>query len=378
MTPALPFVVLLAQASLSASATGGVEHSSNVYAVPEDQTETADEILFVTPSFEAALKTRGLALSADYSLGYYHYQKEDDLDRVLHRLDAKAGFVWWDDLDLELTGRLEPRPLSYAEPVDDPTNQAQEAAAGGRFALRRELGRSTRVGIGYRGEQVTWLEANDEDEGRLPADYLRHGPEASVERDVGQRLVVGLVYDYRMQDFDEESENFPPTGDYAAHTGTARVGLDATDWLSASLSFGFSQVDYADADVDDGARMLGDVRLVAGGDVARISASARQNSTQDVFGNPAQTRAVVTGFEYTPYAPWGLGLGASYGELSMEDPITSSETSSQAFVLGQASVHYKISVGVLELAGSHHESLPEGSDSKVVVNRASFRLGGRF
>lgn len=377
MTSTLPFLVLFAQASLSGSATGGIEHSSNVYSVGEDQTETADEILFVTPSLEAALKTRGLALSAAYSLDYYHYQKEEDLDRALHQLDARAGFVWWDDVDLELVGRLDTRPLTYSQPIDDPLNQAQEAAAGARFELRRELGPATRVAIGYRGEQVTWLETNaNDDEALLPPDYLSHGPEASVERDVGRRLVVGALYQFRMQDYDEAADNFPPSGDYSAHSGTARVGLDATDWLSASLSLGFSQLDYAEA--DPATRQLGDLRLVAGGDVAKVSASVRQNSTQDVFGNPAQTRTATAGFDYTPYAPWGAGVAASYGELSFEEAVSGVEAGSQAFVMGQASVEYKVSVGVLQLAASHHESLPEGSDAKIVVNRASLRLGGRF
>ena len=369
------------EASISGSASGGVEHSSNVYSVPEDAAvkETPDQIIFVTPSLKAALVTRGVDLSADYSLGYYHYQAESDLSRALHRLNAQAALVWWDNLDLAAEGRLDPRIVSYAQPLNDPANQVQQAAVGGRLVLRREFGQSTRGSIGYLGEQVTWLEAHTDDKDRLPPDYLTHGPRLDIERDIGRRLVVGAEYRFRMQDYDEAADNYPPTGDYSAHTGTARLGLDATDWLSLSVAYGFSQIEYTDGDPDNrsATRGLGDARITAGGDVARISASARQNQTQDILGNPAVTQSAGLNADYTPYAPWGLGVGASYGEIDYDDSVGTS-IAGQAFVLGEASAFYKVSVGELTIAGSHHESIPEGSESKIVVNRASVRLGGRF
>lgn len=373
-----------AQASLSGSATGGVEHSSNVYSVPEDDAdgETADQIVFVTPSLKAALVTRGVDLSADYTLGYYHYQAEQDLSRALHRLAARAALVWWDNVDLELVGRLDPRVVSYNRPLDDPRNQMQQAAVGGRFMLRRELGAATRGSVGYRGEQVTWLEAHEDDEDRLPPDYLTHGPELILERDVGRRLVVGVEYQFRLQTYDDEAAgNAPRSADYTSHTGTGRLGLDATDWLSLSMAYGFSQIEYAkgeDVESLSTTRALADVRVTAGGEVARISASARQNSTQDILGNPATTRFAKLGADYTPYAPWGIGVAASYGEIDYEDLATQVPGTPQAFVAGEASLFYRISVGELSIGANHHESVPEGSDAKIVVNRASVRLGGRF
>lgn len=376
---ALP-VLAHAEASISGTAGGGVEHSSNVYSAPDGVKGTPDEILFVTPSLEAALVTRGVDLSATYSLGYYHYQAEQDLSRALHTLFAKAALVWWDDLDLEINGRLDPRVVSYASPIDDPTNQVQQAAAGGRLMLRREFGASTRGSAGYVGEQVTWLETHEDDEDRVPPGYLAHGPELAVERDVGPRLVFGADYRYKIQDYDESADKVPPTGDYTSHTVTGRFGLDATDWLSLSMAYGFSQVAYAKGDPDDrsATRGLADVRLTAGGDVARLAMSARQNATQDIFGNPAETRAAKMGVDYTPYAPWGLGVGATYGEIDYDDSAAQATGGSQAFVLGEASVFYRVAVGEISLGASHHESLRERSDEKIVVNRASFRLGGRF
>jgi hypothetical protein len=46
--------------------------------------------------------------------------------------------------------------------------------------------------------------------------------------------------------------------------------------------------------------------------------------------------------------------------------------------MAELSVFYKVAVGVIEIAGSHHESLPSGDQDKITVNRASLRLGGRF
>jgi len=372
-----------AEASISGTAAGGVEHSSNVYAVPEDAPggETADQILFVKPSLKAALATRGIDLSATYALDYYHYSEETDLSRALHRLDARGALVWWENVDLALHGRLDPRVVSYTEPLDDPTNQVQQAAAGGNLTLRREFGQSMRGSIGYLGEQVTWLEAHEDDEDRLPPDYLTHGPELMIERDIGRRLVLGVEYRFRVQDYDETADNAPPTGDHSSHTATGRLGLDATEWLSVSMAYGFAQVEYTTGDPDNrsATRGLADVRATAGGEVARLSVSARQNATQDILGNPAVTRAAKLGADYTPYAPWGLGVAGTYGQIEYDDSVTQViGPANQTFVLGEASVFYRISVGELSLAGSHHESLPEGSDPKVSVNRASVRLGGRF
>ena len=365
-----------AEASVDVDASGAAEYSSNVYSAPDGIDPIADQILSVRPKLEAQLETRGLSLSAAYRLDYYHYTNETDLSRALHRLDARAALVWWDDVDLELVGRLEPRAVSFSAPIDDPTNQVQQAGAGGRFAYRREFGPSTRGSVGYRGEQVTWLELHEQDDGRLPPEYFTHGPELSVERDVGRRLVVGLDYGYRFQDYDESSDVYPPTGDYAAHQAQVRAGLDATDWLSLSAAVGMAQVEFAEADPES--RQLADLRVTAGGDVARLSANYRQHLTQDVFGNPIDTRAARLVGEYTPYAPWGVGLAASYGELAFQESRLGLPASAQAFVLGEARVFYQVSAGIVELAASHHESLPEGGDPKIVVDRASLRLGGRF
>jgi hypothetical protein len=105
--------------------------------------------------------------------------------------------VWFDDLDLELTGRMEPRPLTYSQPIDDPINLVQQAAAGGRVELRRALGAggATRLFLGARGEQVTWLEASPQDEDRLPPEYLTFGPELGAERDVGAAAQAHAIHD---------------------------------------------------------------------------------------------------------------------------------------------------------------------------------------
>jgi hypothetical protein len=371
--------VALAEASITGSATGGVEHSDNVYSTPQNGPDpTADQILFVNPKIDAALRTRGLSLSLGYELGYYHYNDQADVidDRVLHRLNGRAGFVWFDDLDLELVARMEPRPLDYAQPIDDPINLVQQAAFGGRTELRRELGAATRVFLGARGEQVTWLEASQQDEDRLPPEYLTFGPELGAERDVGRSVVVGLTYAYRIQDYDEDATNFPASGDYSAHTGTLRLAVDATEWLAISLEGGASQVDYAEA--DPALRTLGDLRIAAGGEVLKVTTSVRQNVTQDVNGNAATIQAAHAGFEYTPYAPWGASIRATYGKLRFDEAFGTTEPLSQAFLLAETGVHYRIAAGVIELGLSHHESIPEGAEEKVVVNRASVRVGGRF
>lgn len=364
------------QSHITGAATGGIEHTSNAYSVPVDQEPIADQILSIRPMFEGVLETRGMSLTAAYRLDYHHYQTEAGLSRAFHTLDGSGALIWWDDVDLELTARLAAVPVSLAAPVSDPTNQFQQGALGGRVVYRREMSAATRVKAGYVGERVTWLEVHTSDRDRLPADYVSHGPAVGVERDISRTILAGLDYRYVMQVYDGEEEGLlrPPAENLAAHSVQARTRMDPTEWLAVQAAIGFQHVDYELS--DPALRLLADVTVRAGGDVAATSVFYRENHTQDVYGQPATIRGAGVSGEYSPWAPWGVRLGASYGELVFgpDSPVTQIES----HVLGEASFFYQVQLGQLEIAASRHQSLPISGEAPVVVDRASLRLGGRF
>ena len=80
--------------------------------------------------------------------------------------------------------------------------------------------------------------------------------------------------------------------------------------------------------------------------------------------------------------PWSAGAGASYGSLHYVFPVipgTATPNVEQAFVEADARASYRISVATLTLAALHHQSLPaDSTQNKIVVNRASITLGGKF
>ena len=98
-------------------------------------------------------------------------------------------------------------------------------------------------------------------------------------------------------------------------------------------------------------------------------------------GNSVDQKIATLGAEYTPTAPWGLGIKGAYGRLdSVIDPKVS-PLGNRSFVEGGASAFYRISVGTIEIAGTHHETLGAGgaAGSPIIkVNRFSLRLGGTF
>ena len=376
-----------AQSTVNADVEARGEFTDNATLVPEKPVDPtvkkqADQILVANPAIEAKADTRGVKASLRYELNYFHYSKLSKLDRALHDLDAQAALVYWDSLDLDAREILAPQPLSYASPLLDPVNDVQQTRSSAHAGIHHEFGRSTRGSLAYRGEYVTYFDVHKNDP-KFPS-FLVHGPELTAERDLGPLTTVGLLYSYRIETYDQSKTENTGALDWQGHVAELTARSTPTEWLALGARAGVKAITYTKSK-ETKTRFVGDADAVAGGEIGRLALQLSDDVTQDVLGNPATLARVGLGADYTPTAPWSAHLGASYGMLELEFPASAVSTvkTKQGFVEGIAGFSYRISPGILTLGAMHHESttkvdVPGAADSKIVVNRGTLSLGGRF
>jgi hypothetical protein len=367
----------LAQNSIEGDVSGLAEITDNARLAPEGATKDSDTVFTVRPSVVGKAETRGVIASLRYTLSYYHYSKDHDLDRALHDLAADAKLVWWDNVDLEASEDLIPVPVDFGGPIDNPVNQVQSSHLRGHADYEHEFGPLTRGEIGYVAERVDYLEVHKNDP--RPPEYLMHGPALSVDRDLGPRAGITADYRFRMIAFDRNAST-PTTGNSTAHVIAVRPHYTPNDELELSGALGYQLVSYENSSGSKG-RILINAHVRGGNELLAGLLDYDQHVTQDVAGNSVDEKIATIGGAFTPTAPWGMGLRASYGRMdTVLDPAVN-PLGDRAFAEAGANVFYRISVGTIELAGTHHEGLDAGSGSTapiVKVNRFSLRLGGTF
>ena len=276
---------------------------------------------------------------------------------------------------------LAPQPLSYANPLLDPVNDVQQSRSSAHAGLHHEFGRSTRGSLAYRGEYVTYFEVHKND--ALPPSFLVHGPELTAERDLGPLTSVGALYTYRTETYDSVKAGQLVPRDWQGHVAELSVRSTPTEWLGVRARGGFKSITYTD-NKEAKTRLVADGDAVAGGDVGRVELQLSHDLTQDILGNAATLTRVGLGADYTPSAPWTARVGASYGQHDLIFPAAATTTlkTHQGFVEGTAGASYRISPGILTLGVMHHESTTKidavSTQAKVVVNRATLSLGGKF